>query len=236
MSWFAVGSAAASVVGGAIAKNQANKAAKGASNAITQAQQQQYEQTREDLAPYRDFGAGAIPLLQQLAGGDYSAFENSPDYKYALSSGLDSIDHRAAARGGLFGGGNTRDAMTFASGLASQNLNNYRGSLFNQAQMGQGAAAQTGQFGANAANNIGNAKAGYYQQVGQNNADFATGTAGALGGLFNNYMAGKAPTARQSSYAAPANYIGAGGQPTLGLQQPTFGNNYGNFGNWGWSR
>lgn len=225
MSWMMVGSAAVSVVGGAIAKNQANKAAKGASNAVTQAQQQQFEQTRQDLSPYRDFGAGAIPLLQQLAGGDYSAFENSPDYKYALSSGLDSIDHRAAARGGLFGGGNTRDAMTFASGLASQNLNNYRGSLFNQAQVGQNAATQTGQFGANAANNIGNAQAGYYQQVGDNNSQFTAGTAGALGGLFNNYMASRPATTRQSSY---------GGQSAFGNVQPKLGNNYANFGNWGY--
>lgn len=231
MTWFAVGSAAATVVGGAIAKNQANKAAKGAANAITDAQQQQYDQTRQDLAPYRDLGSNAIPLLQKLYGGDYSGFMDSPDYQAAYTQGLDAIDHRAAARGGLFGGGNTRDAMQYGSGLASQYLGNYRGSLMNMIGVGQNAAGQTGQFGQNAANAIGNANAGYYQQVGQNNSDFAAGTAGALNGLFSQYGA-----ARNSSYtpSAAGSYTGLGGQSAFGNVQPTFGNNYANFGNWGY--
>ena len=231
MSWFAVGSAAASVVGGAIAKNQANKGAKGAANAITQAQQQQYEQTRQDLAPYRDVGASAAPLLQQLAGGDYSGFMKSPDFIAARDMGQSQIDHSAASRGGLFGGGHTRDSISFGNQLATQGLGNYRSSLMGLLQTGQQAAGQTGQFGQNAANNIGNAQAGYYQQRGQNNADFAAGTAGALNGLFNQYGA-----QRNSSYSAPpaGAYTGLGGQSTLSQQQPAFGNNYGNFGNFDW--
>lgn len=236
MSWVAVGSAAAAVVGGAISSNQANKAAKGAANAQIQAQQAQYDQTRQDLLPFMEYGQSAVPLLQQLANGDFSGFLNSPDYQAALQQGIGQMDKSAAARGSLFGGGHQRDLSQFNQGLASQYLDNYRNSLLNQLQIGQNAAAQTGQFGANAANRIGNAQAGGLLARGDNNAQLASGTLGALNGLFQNYMAQRSGGGG-SSYAAPAagSYTGLGGQGTLAQQQPTFGNNYGNFGNWGWS-
>lgn len=171
----------------AYAANQQRKAASKGAQAQTDASNAAIGEARQNLAPYSQFGQQAIPLLQQLNSGDYSAFENSPDYKYALSSGLNSIDHRAAARGGLFGGGNTRDAMTFASGLASQNLGAYRSSLFNQLGVGQSAAntmtgAVTGQL-----NNIGNARQSSYQQQGDTNAQLA----GGIGGLFSRYYGQK---------------------------------------------
>lgn len=236
MTWVAVGAAAVTVVGGAIANNQSNKAAKGAANAQIQAQQQQFDQIRQDLAPYRDFGSSALPLLQQLNGGDYSGFLNSPDYLAARDQGIGTIDRSAASRGSLFSGGHEKDLAQFGSGLASQYLGNYRSSLFNLAGMGQSAANQTGAFGQNAANNIGNAQAGYYQQRGDNNSQFAAGTAGALNGLFQNYMAQR-PGGGASSYSMPAagSYTGLGGQPSLAQQQPAFGNNYGSFGNFNWN-
>lgn len=238
MSWMMVGGAAVTVVGGAIAKNQANKGAKAQANAAQSAADAQAaarDQARQDLMPYSQFGQQAIPLLDKLSNGDYSAFENSPDYQYALSHGLDAIDHRAAARGGLFGGGNTRDAMTFSSGLASQNLGNYRNSLFQQLGGGQSAAAGQGGFSMNAANNIGgyltdqgNARASAYN----NNAQFAAGAAGALGGMFNQYGASRTPS--YSTPAAANTYSGLGGQSAFGNVQPKLGNNYANFGNWGY--
>ena len=230
MTWGMVGAAAVSVVGGAIARNQSNKAAKGSANAIRDAQQAQYEQTRSDLLPYMDFGRQAIAGLGALNSGDYSGFLNSPDYQFALSQGIGNLDKSAASRGSLFSGGHEKDLSQFNQGLASQFLGNYRNSLFNQAQMGQSAAAGVGAFGQNAANQIGNAQAGYYQQRGDNNAQFAAGTLGSLGGLFGNYMAQRG----QSSYAPNANYTGLGGQSLLGQSQPTIGNNYANFGNWSW--
>jgi hypothetical protein len=228
MTWVAVGAAAVTVVGGAIANNQSNKAAKGAANSQIAAQQAQFDQTRQDLMPFMDFGKQAIGGLGALNAGDYSGFQNSPDYLFAMQQGIGNLDKSAASRGSLFSGGHEKDLAQFGSGLASQYLGNYRNSLFNQAQMGQNAAAQTGQFGANAANNIGNAQAGYYQQRGDNNSQFAAGTAGALNGLFQNYMA-------QKPGGGTSSYTGAGGQPTLGQQQPAFGNNYSNFGNFGFN-
>lgn len=235
MSWFAVGSAAATVVGGAISANQANKGAKAQANSAQAAIDEQRaarEQARGDLMPYQQLGQGAIPLLQQLNSGDYSGFLESPDYLAARDLGQSQIDRGAASRGGLFGGGHTRDTVQFGGQLASQYLGNYRNSLMSQLGAGQNAAAGMGGFSANAANQIGqglgaqgDARASGYN----NNAQFAAGTAGALNGLFQQYGAQRSP-----SYAAQPTYTGLGGQSTLSQQQPTFGNNYANFGNFDW--
>jgi hypothetical protein len=200
MAWAMVGGAAITVIGGALANNQANKGARAqqdAQQAAIDEQRRQYDQTRSDLNPYMQFGQAAIPGLTALNSGDYSGFLSSPDYLAALNQGQSQIDAGAAARGGLFGGGNTKDRIQFGSNLASQYLGNYRNSLFQQAGMGQNAAAGLGGLGANAASNIGNA----YGNMGDarasgynNNAQFAAGTVGALNGLFQNYMTQRQPT------------------------------------------
>ena len=222
MSWIAVGSTAVSVVGGYLANKNANKGTQAqidAQQAAIDEQRRQYDQTRSDLNPYMQFGQQAIPGLSALNSGDYSGFLDSPDYLAARDLGQGQIDHSAAARGGLFGGGHTRDTMQFGSQLASQYLGNYRNSLFQQAGMGQNAAAGLGGLGAGVANSIGNA----YGNMGDarasgynNNAQFAAGTAGALNGLFNQYMAQRTPTytaagSGQSGmqYTAPATPTGA---------------------------
>lgn len=219
---------AATAIVGAYSAHEKNQAAKDARNAQTSAAQQGIdaetaarEQARQDLQPYSQFGQQAIPLLARLSNGDYSGFMNSPDFLAARDMGQGQIDRSAAARGGLFGGGHTRDSIAFGNQLATQGLNNYRSSLFQQLGGGQNAAAgqggysmQTGSSLANLYANMGQANAGYAQTVGDNNSDLAAG----LGGAFANYMG-----ARQSSYSAPptaATYNWASGAG--------FGNNYGN--------
>jgi hypothetical protein len=120
-------------------------------------QRRQFDLTQQNFAPWLAAGSDALGKQTAFLNGDMSGFQNAPDYKYARSEGLDSIDNRAAARGGLFGGGNTRDAITFGSGLATQNADNYWNKLSGLSNTGQGSATNIGQFGANAANNIGNA-------------------------------------------------------------------------------
>ena len=221
----------ASAAAQAYAANQQRKGAKGAANAVTQAQQQQYEQTRQDLMPYMDFGKQAIGGLGALNAGDYSGFLNSPDYQFALGQGIGNLDKSAASRGALFSGGHQKDLSMFNQGLAGQFLGQYRNSLFNQAQMGQNAAAQTGQFGANAANQIGGAQAGMYQQRADTNSQLA----GGLAGLFGNYM-GQRVGGGGSSYTpmASGSYTGLGGQPTLGGSSNPFAMNF-NPSIYGWN-
>lgn len=210
---------------GAYSAYSANKAAKDGRNAQLQgqqsaidAQQQARDQARADLQPYSQYGQQAIPLLNQLNSGDYSGFLNSPDYLAARDLGQSQLDHSAAARGGLFGGGNTKDTIQFGGQLASQYLGNYRNSLINQLGGGQNAAAGMGGFSQGAANqigsaygNMGQAGANYAAQVGDNNSQLAAG----LGGLFANYYNGRA-----SSYGTPT-YAGLGGNSTLTAQNST---------------
>lgn len=191
MSWVAVGVAAVTVVGGAVANNQANKAAQKGVNAQVGETRRQYDQTRQDLMPWLQAGTGALNQMQQLNSGDFSSFTNSPDYQFAYTQGLQGLDRTAASRGGLYGGGHGADVMKFSSGLASQNYNNYYNRLAGLAQVGQTTGGSLGEFGANAATQIGNARASAYNQIGQNNAQFAAGTAGALGNLWGSYMGGR---------------------------------------------
>jgi hypothetical protein len=71
MSWVAVAVVGGSVVSAAAGAHSAGKAAKAGSKAADQAsaeQARQYDQTREDFAPYREVGAGALSQLAKLYG------------------------------------------------------------------------------------------------------------------------------------------------------------------------
>ncbi|OGT56283.1 MAG: hypothetical protein A3E01_06955 [Gammaproteobacteria bacterium RIFCSPHIGHO2_12_FULL_63_22] len=166
--------AGASLLGGYLQ----NRAAGDAQDAQTQAseaaiaeQRRQYDQSRADQQPFVGYGTGAGGLggLQSLMSGDYSGFENSPDYKYAREQMIYGQDHSASARGRLQSGGYAMDLAQGLNGLASQNLGNYRGALQWGANLGQNAAAGVGQLGANTANQI----SGAYGQMGQAGAQGA---------------------------------------------------------------
>jgi len=178
--------AAVGAIGGAYIQNKGAQDAADSQSAAQQAaideQRRQYDQTRQDLSPYMQWGGQAIPLLSKLNAGDYSGFLNSPDYQAAFQQGQGAIDSSAASRGGLFGGGHTKDSIAFGSGLASQYLGNYRNALFQQAGSGQNAAAGLGGLGANMATNIGNA----YTNMGNAQANGAYGSANAYSNALNS--------------------------------------------------
>lgn len=202
MSWIAVGSAAITVIGGAVSANQANKGAKNAAQAQVQAsqmqvdeQRRQYDQTRQDMMPWMDTGKWGLGEQQRLMQGDMSGFHQSPDYAYARDQMVKGMDRSAAARGRLYSGGYGVDMAAQLNGLASQNYNNHWNRLAGLSGTGQNTAGQLGQFGANAAGQIGNAygqmgqaRGSAYQQIGQNNAQLTAGIAGAASGLWGQYM------------------------------------------------
>lgn len=196
MSWAIVAGAAISTVGGAMASSKAKKGAQAGADAQMagiEEQRRQYDQSRQDMMPFLDFGKWAIPQQQAFLNGDWSGFEKSPDYLYAKEQGLDAIDHRAAARGGLFGGGNTRDAMTFASGLATQNADNYWNKLAGISGQGQAVGNSLGQLGGQMANsiqqgygNIGIIRQGAYNNQANMYGNVGSGLAGAFGDWYGN--------------------------------------------------
>lgn len=155
--------AGAAVVVGAYGASQQAKAGKAGANAQAQAsamateeQRRQFDLSRQDQMPFLEAGYDALRRQQQALQGDFSAFERSPDYAYALQQGLQSQERGAAARGGFMGGGADADRIALAQGLASQNFGNYWNRLAGRAGQGQSSAQNLAGYGAQMAGNIGN--------------------------------------------------------------------------------
>lgn len=157
MPW---GVAVAAVVGG-VAQNQAAKKGAKASGDATAAtiaeQQRQFDLTRADMQPWLDQGQWGLEQQRRFLAGDWSGFQNSPDYKFAVDQGFRGLERSMASNLGTSSGGADADRIAFGQGLASQYANNYYAKLAGLSGTGQQTATQLGQFGANAASNIGNA-------------------------------------------------------------------------------
>lgn len=250
---------------GAFSSSQAAGAQADAANAQMAVQKQMYDQTREDLSPYREAGIPALGAVNYLLGlgsapiiggtaptietvttggtgtgtgtaGGYRRFEHpgggdggasaaqpetagttqyrvngqlfntmdeaqayananqtggtayswegSPGYQWQLQQGQQAIDNSAASGGGLFSGATLKAQQTYGTGLANQDYYNNLNSLMGVTNLGQNAAAQTGQAAQNYATgasnslaNLGNAQAAGY-----------TGMANSLNSGLNNYL------------------------------------------------
>ncbi len=189
-----VGTAAAiiggSLIGGATSMFGASKAAKAQKQAAQQAgdiQKQQYEQTRTDLAPYRDVGSNALSRYQNLLGmngqnayqSSLNDYQQSPFLSQLVKDTQRGVDASSAARGGLFSGSTAQAIGDRTGQLYLGDFNNYLSRVGGLVDTGASAATQTGQFGANAAagranaaQQAGNAQAGGYINManGVNNA------------------------------------------------------------------
>lgn len=210
-----VATTTALLVGGALAGAgasiySANKAADAQKKAASQgidAQRQQYEQTRTDLAPYRDQGAQSTALMSDLYGFNgpekqaaaRAQFQTDPGYEFQRSEGLRATEGSAAARGNALSGGTLKALQSYGTGLADQSYGNWYQRLANMQGIGQNAAAQTGNAGSNAANNISNlygqagaAQAGGYLAAGNAITGTLSDAAKAYGyykgGGFNSYQ------------------------------------------------
>ncbi len=154
-------SGGASLLGGIMGSDAAQKAAdeQAASQAqALQAQQAMFKQGYDLVQPYAAGGLGAFNQLSNLYGIPYSNaagtsaggqavanqamgnFTNTPDYRFAFSQGLQALDRSAASRGNLMSGGQVKGAQEFGQGLASQQFSNYFNRLLSLGQMGSQAA------------------------------------------------------------------------------------------------
>jgi len=213
--WVAGAVVGSALIGGSAAKSAASTQSAAADRAA-ELQYQQFQQTREDQAPYRAAGVNALAELQRTAGnvpgafkfgaGDYQA---DPGYAFRLSEGQKALDRSAAARGGLISGGALKAATRYGQDMGSQEYQNAynraltgyntgvasENQLYNRqaglAGIGQTATNLVGQAGQNYATNAGNlmtsgAAANAAGQVGMANA-----VTGGLG-TYLNYSQGNA--------------------------------------------
>ncbi|MCF7642934.1 DNA transfer protein p32 [Acinetobacter johnsonii] len=181
----------AAIAGGAMASSASKKAAKTQAASADQAsaiQQANFEQTREDLMPYKQAGDTSLKQLMGQMGsngyfnqsyeGDKFNFQADPSYKFRQQQGFDGIQSQAAAQGGLLSGATLKALNDYNSNLASQEYgnafnrwqstdnNNYErfnadqtnryNRLSNLVGVGQNAAAQVGNAGAQTSQAIAN--------------------------------------------------------------------------------
>lgn len=213
----AVIGAGAGLAGGIMQSNAATDAADTQAAAANRAADQQlsmYNQTRSDLLPFAQGGQGAFTNLTSLLGlngqansqGMQSALQNYPGYQFALQQGNQALDRSAASKGLLMSGGQLKDLTNYNQGMASQLFGNYFNQNVQLANLGENAAATTGNSGANAANGYSNAiqNAGTAQAsgiAGSNNALFGGG--GALQNAFQAYTALNPSSSSSSGGAGP---------------------------------
>lgn len=179
----AAGVSAAGALGGGLLQSGTAKAG--------QAQaQKQFDQQRQDLAPYRTAGLAPLQAQQDLLGlnGQDAAtaamgnFQQSPGYAFQMQQGLRAVDAGAAANSGARNGSVIKAEETFGQGLANQDFSNYYSRLAGLSTLGANAAAggaQTAQGAASAALGGANAQSSIY-----GNTFSSLGTA--ANGLLNN--------------------------------------------------
>jgi len=202
-AWIATAVVGSAVIGAGAQIFGANKAADTQSqNAarVAQMQQDQYQQTRSDLAPYRAIGEDAgnrltsrLSELTTPISVNPQDFLDSDYYKFLQTQGLKTTQNSAAARGLGKSGAALKGAVAFQKGLDSQEWqNNFNMQNINQTNAftrlkglvdtGAGAATGTGVLGEKAAYNAGTALTGGANA--QAAAANATGTS--IANLSNN--------------------------------------------------
>lgn len=188
------------VVGAGASIMGANAQADATKNASAQ-QMAMYQQTRKDLQPYQQFGQVGANMLQsqlpQLTAPitmDEATLRDTPGYQFNLQQGLKSVQNGAAARGLGASGAAMKGAASYATGLADStyqnqfaNANTNNTNAYNRlmgvARLGENAAAQTGAYGTQTAQSIGNNTI----QGGNAQAAGYLGAANALTNGVNNY-------------------------------------------------
>lgn len=183
---------------------------------VADMQQQQYQQTRSDLAPYRATGADAATRLNSRLDELTTPISVNPDdfkssemYKFAQTQGERAVTNSAAARGLGKAGAALKGAAAFESGLNLQNWQqNFNNQNTNQTNaftrlkslidVGENAGAQTGVLGEKAAYNSGVALTG-----GANAQAAADNTIGSSLSNLSNNISGYATYKSGGMYGRP---------------------------------
>jgi hypothetical protein len=142
MPFWVAGAVAASGYMGSQAAKKGGEEQAGATRYAADLANQQYNQTREDQAPYRAAGVNALSVLQNTANNAPASFKFTnqdmyadPGYGFRFSEGQKALDRSAAARGGLISGGALKAATRFGQEMGSQEYQN----AYNRAYTGYGA-------------------------------------------------------------------------------------------------
>lgn len=179
-----------------------------------QLQKEMYEQQREDLMPWQEFGVKQLGSLEQRIPGlvddkfTMEDFFNDPGYQFRLQQGQQAINRAMAAKGLRQSTAAVRGLADFNQGLASQEYQNawdrwnenrtqQYNMMSNLAGMGQvqsgRLAGAAGQYGTN----VGNIMVGQGNAIAAQGMNRANTNAGIFGQLLGGaaYLGGSAITA-----------------------------------------
>jgi len=198
--------AVATVAVGAYSADQQSKAGKAGASATERAnqaaideQRRQFDINNANQQPWLDAGKYGLDQQRAFLNGDWSGFQNSPDYKFAVQEGTQALDRGAAARGSLYSGGADADRIALGRDLATQYAGNYYNKLAGLSGTGQAAANQLGAYGQQYANNVGgllqnsaNARSSAYA----NSANAWTNFGQQAVGAFGTYIGSRAQPAQ----------------------------------------
>jgi hypothetical protein len=168
--------AGANLLGGIMGSSASKKAAQVQADSARYAadlQNQQFQQTRADMEPWRNVGQGALYQLRDMTqpGGAlmqrYTGAEllNDPGYQFGLDQGRATVDQSAARNGILFSGKTLQDLMRFGTDYAGTKFNEgfqrdmankqfQQGALSGLSGTGQSTAMAGGQLGMQNAQSI----------------------------------------------------------------------------------
>jgi hypothetical protein len=165
--------------------DRATQAQTQASKEANATQMQMYNQSREDMTPWRTAGANALnQLTGQMSdlGRSFTLndFQQDPGYQFRMNQGQQALERSAAARGGLMNGGTLKSLARYGQDYASneyQNaynrFNNDRDRRFNQlssiAGVGQTASSQLGNAAMQTGQNIAQNQIGLGNAIAANN-------------------------------------------------------------------
>lgn len=223
-AWVATAVIGSAVIGAGaqiIGANSAADAQRDSADKSIAMQQQQYQQTRTDLAPYRAIGETATgemtTRLKDLTSPivmDQAALEKTPGYQFNLTQGQRGVTNSSAARGLASSGAALKGAAAFATGLADntyqQQFNNANTNQTNAytrlkglIDTGTTAATVGGTLGEKAAYNsgvaevgAGNAQAAADNRIGTSISNLASNVGGyaMYNGMYGNTQQGRITT------------------------------------------
>lgn len=243
MTWVAVAVAGASLVGGVIQGNAAQKAAQTQADANAKAQEQLLangQKASQQFDPYTQLGQSGINALNQNLPYFQHQFNNqdlnallAPNYAFQLEQGQEATNAANNATGGMVGGNALKGlqdyTQNYAQGAYKDAFNNYNANQTNIYNRLNGIANLGFQGATNAANaqlGVGTNIAQLTQGIGQAQAAGQVGQANAYAGAANSlgnaaYLYG-AGQGGGTGLSAPGGFGQSGVADINGYANPNF--------------
>ncbi len=171
-------------------QNAAQAQNTGILNGIT-TQQQTMGNINSLFSQQTSAGNNALTQLQALQGGngqtaDYSNFNNSPGYQFAIQQGTNAIQSAAAANGSAYTPNTLANLGNYVTGTASQNYNNYVSQLLQTAGIGAQGNSALSSANLTTGGNISQLQ----QNSGNAQASGVAGSSSAVGSLLSGLLGG----------------------------------------------